>query len=284
MSKQKEIAIPGKERYAIYTGRSLPGFTPVLAGITFPDPSYEICRPFADCYVFEYVLSGKGCVIQNDERVTVEEGDAYILKTGEFHHYFADAKEPWKKIWFNVNGSLVRHLLSDYGLYSVLKVPAFGNAGYLPDIFRAIEKKPVNCANEVSVLLHRHIQALSSYVGSQEVSHSQALSMKNFIEQNLTQPLNIENMVAHVHLSRSRALHLFKETYGITPYNYYLSQKMELAQTMLKCTALSVGEISEKLGFSDYHHFSGSFKKRNGISPSQYRSCNGVQAQKLQKV
>ena len=272
MPKQQEIIRLGKEQYAIYTGQSSPNFTPILAGITLPDPSYEIRRFPANCYVFEYVLSGKGSVIQNEDRVTVQQGDAYILRAGQLHHYFADPKDPWEKIWFNVNGSLVRHLLSDYGLYSVLKIPEFGTPGYLADIFHTMKKDPVHSADELSLLLHRHLQALSSFMGNQAVSHSQALAMKNYIEQNLTRPLDIETLAATVHLSRSRALHLFKETYNVTPYHYYLSQKLELAQTMLKCTTLSVQEISERLGFSDYHHFSGFFKKWGGVSPSRYRS------------
>lgn len=272
MSKLQELTITGKEQYAIYTGRSFPNFTPILAGITHPDPSYEIRRFHAPCYVFEYVLSGRGWVTQNDTQVMVEKGDAYILRAGEFHHYFADKREPWEKIWFNVSGSLVRHLLSDYELYSVIKIPGFQDPVHLTNIFHTLEKDPVHSADELSLLLHQHVQALSFHMGNQAVSHSQALAMKNLIEQNLTQPLDIEMLAAQVHLSRSRALHLFKETYGITPYNYYLAQKLELAQTMLRCTSLSVQEISERLGFTDYHHFSGFFKKRSGISPSRYRN------------
>lgn len=262
----------GKEQYAIYTGQSTPRFAPMMAGITYPDPSYEIMRPCGDCYVFEYVISGRGHICQKSRQFTVEQGDAYILNAGEYHHYFADKKDPWEKIWFNVNGSLVRHLLSDYGLDSVLQIPAFGDARHLTDIFHTIEKEPVHCADELALFLHQHIQALAAFIGNQTMSHSQALAMKNYIEQNLTQPLGIDDIAAHVHLSRSRAIHLFKEVYADTPYNYYLGQKLELAQTMLKCTSLSVQEISERLGFSDYHHFSGSFKKRFGVAPSQYRS------------
>ena len=120
-------------------------------------------------------------------------------------------------------------------------------------------------------MLHQHIQALSLFMGQQSQSPSQALALKNFIEQNLTLPLSIDDMAGHVHLSRSRAIHLFKETYGVTPYHYYLTQKGELVCTLLKCPTLSIQEISEQLGFSDYHHFSGFFRKWYGVSPSGYR-------------
>lgn len=262
----------GKEQYALYTGPSSPAFAPILAGITYPDPSYEIRRSQSDCYVFEYVIRGRGCVRQKDRQYIMEAGDAYILHQGDSHHYFSDKEDPWEKIWFNVSGVLVRHLLSDYGLDSVLKIPSFGDSRFLTAIFDTIKKEPVHCANELALFLHQHIQALSGFMEGQTASRSQALAMKHFIEQNLTRPLSIDDIAAHVHLSRSRALHLYRESFHVSPYNYYLSQKLELSQTLLKCTTLSIQEIAEQLGFSDYHHFSGFFKKWCGVSPSRYRS------------
>lgn len=271
------------EELALYTGQPGPRFSPLLAGITWPNPSYEIKRQKGECYVFEYVLEGRGYVSSGDTLLTMEEGDAYILHEGEPHHYFSDKEDPWKKIWFNVSGSLVRHLLSDYGLDTLIKIPSFGEGKYLSAIYETMKnyhfagrpmdakKEPAFCAEELALLLHQYIQKLSEFVGQQDKTPAQALALKNYIEQNLTIPLSIDNMAEYVHLSRSRAIHLFKEVYGITPYHYYLNQKGELACTLLKCTTLSIREISEQLGFSDYHHFSGFFRKWYGVSPSLYR-------------
>ena len=263
---------PGKEQYALYTGQTSSRFTPILAGITNPDPTYEIRRSRGDCYVFECVLSGAGHLRCGDREYRMETGDAYILRPGEYQHYYSDKQAPWEKIWFNVNGSLVRHMLSDYDLDSVLKIPAFGNPEHLYAIFHAIEKEPVHCTDELALHLHRHIQALSAHLGSRTSIPAQALSMKDYIEHNLTVPMSIDNIAAHVHLSRSRAIHLFREVYHVTPYSYYLSQRLELSQTLLRQTSLSVQEISDRLGFTDYHHFSGFFKKGCGVSPSRYRT------------
>lgn len=262
---------PSREEFALYTGEGIPGFSPLLSGITWPNPSYEIKRSCGECFVFEYVMEGKGFVWQRDELLTLQKGDAYVLHEGEFHHYFSDPKDPWKKIWFNVSGSLVRHLLSDYGLDGTVKIPSFKDESHLSAIFHTMKKEPAQCADELALLLHRYIQALSRSIGRQSKTPSLALAIKNYIEQNLTLPLSIDDMADHVHLSRSRAIHLFKETYGVTPYHYYLTQKGELACTLLRCTTLSIQEISQQLGFSDYHHFSGFFRKWYGISPSRYR-------------
>lgn len=259
------------EKYAVYTGQSYASFAPSLAGITYPDPLYEIYRTQGDFYVFEYVLSGVGHVRQDREKVTVTAGDAYILQPGRCHHYYADRKEPWTKIWFNVGGSLVGHLLSDYQLDNVLKIPAFSDSSYLYAILHAIERDPVHCASSLALLLHQYVQALFTFLGSEASGQSRALTMKNFIEQNAARSLTIDDIAGCIPLSRSRAIHLFRETYGTTPYRYYMELRLALSQSLLERTAMSIQEISERLGFADYHHFSGFFKKECGISPTLYR-------------
>lgn len=262
----------GEEEYAIYTGISTPAFIPLIAGITFPNPNYVISRSNADIYVFEYVLDGKGYVCQDKEQVEVHAGDAYLLQPGKSHHYYADATEPWTKIWLNARGSLIRHLLSDYGLNQVLLIPGFGQEQYLCDIYNTIREDPSKCCNTLALHLHGLIQALSLCHGNHMSEHTQAVRMKNYIEQHLTHPLVIDEVAGSVHLSPSRAIHIFKEAFGIPPYRYYLTQRFELAQSLLLYTTLSIQEISDRLGFMDYHHFSISFKKEYGVSPMRFRN------------
>ncbi len=271
MKEHPKVNNPGTEKYAVYTGAGTPAFLPLVAGITLPSPNYAIYRGNADIYVFEYVLDGKGYVRQDDEQAEVYAGDAYILQPGRCHHYYSDAKTPWTKIWLNAGGSLIRHLLSDYGLNQALLIPGFGQQQYFYNLFDTIEKDPSKCCGRLALCLHELVQALSSHYGSYREEHTQAVMMKNFIEQNLTRPLKIEAAAASVHLSPSRAIHVFKEAFGISPYRHYLTQRFELAQSMLLYTALSIQEVSEHLGFADYHHFTIFFRKECGMSPSQFR-------------
>ncbi len=50
--------------------------------------------------------------------------------------------------------------------------------------------------------------------------------------------------------------HLFKEEYQVTPYHYYLSRRLEIAQNLLFSTNMPIQEIFRRLGFPDYRHFS----------------------------
>lgn len=47
--------------------------------------------------------------------------------------------------------------------------------------------------------------------------------------------------------------------------------RMEKAKKLLVSTDLGVAEISEKVGYTDYRVFTKSFKKTEGVTPSQYR-------------
>lgn len=272
MQKARKQIHYGKETDVFYLGMTTGAFAPSSSGITFPDPTYNIYRSFSGIYVFEYVISGKGHISHDGQQFAVSAGDAYILHQGHEHAYYPDENDPWLKIWFNASGSLVRHLLADYELDNTIVIPGFRSSQHLDEIFRSMKEDPFNCREQLSVLLHQYIIALADFCSQQNDVQTQAVAMKKYIERSLTLPLSIDELADSVHLSRSRALYLFKETYGITPYRYYLSQRLELAQSMLQQSSLSIQEISDRLGFIDYRHFSGFFKKECGISPTQYRA------------
>ena len=146
----QEITRTQIEKYTVYTGPTAESFSPIMAGITYPDPAYEILVYRRPLCVFEYVLSGRGHIERNGSILTVNAGDAYILTAGTYHHYYSDKVDPWTKIWFNVSGSLVQHLLSDYGLDGVTLIPRFHNETPLTRILDAFTADPVHSADKLA--------------------------------------------------------------------------------------------------------------------------------------
>lgn len=273
MEQNKDLYID--EIRAVYTGPQSLHWAPILAGRSCPDPAHEIQRSLSGFYVFGILLKGRGTVQQGDELYEVSEGDAYILRQGYSHRCHSDSKCPCTQVWFQANGSLVRHLLADYNLESTVVFPNFTAASHLQNILHILLEDPVHSGDRIALELFQHIQALASHIQEPAQSYDPALMMKDFIDQNLASQLTIESIAAHVHLSRSRALHVFKDMYGISPYNYYVKLRLELLQTMLQHTDLSMNEISEQLNFATSNHLSSFFKRYMGISPTQYRKQKG---------
>ncbi len=68
---------------------------------------------------------------------------------------------------------------------------------------------------------------------------------------------------------------LFKEYSGESPMDFRQHYRIEKAkQLLLSDEQLSIGEIAEELNFSDIYHFSKTFKKYIGISPSRFLAEN----------
>ena len=86
--------------------------------------------------------------------------------------------------------------------------------------------------------------------------------------ENYNKPLN--DLIAQTHYSVSRINKLFKRETGKSPGQYFLEKKMQYAKTLLSDTSLTIIEISYKVGYSSYAHFSVKFREMFGIPPKEY--------------
>lgn len=64
---------------------------------------------------------------------------------------------------------------------------------------------------------------------------------------------------------------LFKECYGISPGQYLLRIKIDKAKQLLRTEQLTVTQISAECGYSNVYHFCEIFKKKTGMTPTEYR-------------
>jgi AraC family transcriptional regulator of arabinose operon len=74
-----------------------------------------------------------------------------------------------------------------------------------------------------------------------------------------------------VNLSPSRFRHLFKQETGTSPGQYLRELRFRRAEVLLRTTFLSLKEIAEEVGTISLSHFMKDFKKRYGMTPSEYR-------------
>lgn len=81
--------------------------------------------------------------------------------------------------------------------------------------------------------------------------------------------ISLEGIAASAHLSVFHFSRLFKNTVGVSPYQFVLHLKIEYAKRLIK-QKLAVGEIAYSLGFTDSAHFCNAFKKITGQSPLQF--------------
>jgi len=64
---------------------------------------------------------------------------------------------------------------------------------------------------------------------------------------------------------------VFKDILGVAPELFVIQARLERAKQLLSESGLSIGEISEALGYRDLYFFSRQFKRHTSHTPSQYR-------------
>ncbi len=99
----------------------------------------------------------------------------------------------------------------------------------------------------------------------------QAMLAMDYIEKNYADPdLNLNSVCSYLSISTSRFSTIFKNITGETFMEVLIRIRMQKAKELLENTDLKNYEIAEKVGFSDPHYFSLSFKKMTGKTPSEY--------------
>ncbi|MBO5237168.1 MAG: helix-turn-helix transcriptional regulator [Lachnospiraceae bacterium] len=88
--------------------------------------------------------------------------------------------------------------------------------------------------------------------------------------------ITMEKICSNLHISPSRASHLFKELTGKSLTQYITLLRMTEAKRLLLESNLKVKDISCHLKFDDPTTFCRYFRKYVGCSPNEYRASNGI--------
>ena len=126
----------------------------------------------------------------------------------------------------------------------------------------------------VMLLLLKEILALST---PRETLHLMIRGFPEFenalarIQKHKFEKLSLDQLASDCHMSRSSFEKKFRLVFGVPPGQYLLKLKLTAAESLLRETSLTCGQIAERCGFSNQFIFSRLFSKRYGIPPRDYR-------------
>ncbi|MFB2893513.1 helix-turn-helix domain-containing protein [Aerosakkonemataceae cyanobacterium BLCC-F50] len=92
-----------------------------------------------------------------------------------------------------------------------------------------------------------------------------------YINEHLSEEISLEAIANHLHISQHYFCHLFKQSMGISPYQYVLRQRIEKAKQLLKQRKLTIVDVAMECGFANQTHFTKHFRKLTGTTPRAYR-------------
>ena len=266
------VKYPKIERATAFITQNKIPFSNAVIGVTNPNPDYCVVRgATSPVNVFEYVCEGEGEVIAGGVSHKVSRGDCYVLIAGEGHEYRSNPRNPMKKMWVNYVADYIPAMLRAYGIKSgVYRCDElyyyFSKLSELSEEDAASREDTVYLIAEcVHSIIHKIARSMS-LVSDDDLGISRALAARVY------ERLNLDDLAEELHISKSQIIRSFKKAHGTTPYEYFMTLKVNTAKILLKDTKMQIREIAEKLSICDEHYFSALFKSRTGTTPREYRN------------
>jgi AraC-like DNA-binding protein len=91
-----------------------------------------------------------------------------------------------------------------------------------------------------------------------------------YVDANLTQRINLQQVAAHFNVSVSTVTQLFQHKADMTFHQLLNQRRMEVADQLIS-EGVPLEEVGKKIGYADHSSFYRAFKQHYGVSPREYK-------------
>lgn len=103
------------------------------------------------------------------------------------------------------------------------------------------------------------------------LSRQQLRLTLEYIREHLAEEVSLATLADQAGLSPYHFCRVFKQTTGLSPHRYLISQRVERAREMLLEGGTRIAEVAVKVGFCDQSHLTAHFKRAYGVTPREFR-------------
>lgn len=245
------------------------------------DENYFTRRKGYRSFLLIYTLNGKGYANYRDKKYELTRGQVLLMNCYDYQEYYTDKKDLWEIKWVHFNGASSEEyyniIYKNYGpvidmgnntsiLDNINKIMHLLSAGDMQFEVKA-SNIILNMLTDI-ILTKPNSQSNSS----QKVNNIQLDAVMDFIENNYSSNISLEDMASTACSSKYHFCRNFKRITGYSPYEYLVKYRINKAKSLLEITDSPIGEIARNVGFESTSNFIRTFKKLEGLTPLKYRS------------
>jgi AraC family transcriptional regulator len=99
----------------------------------------------------------------------------------------------------------------------------------------------------------------------------QCQRVRDHIHAHLDGDLSLATLAHEAGLSAQQLLEAFRKTFGTTPHQYILRERINYAKRLLATQPVSIADVALTVGFSTQSHFTAAFRRAVGVTPRRFR-------------
>lgn len=227
-------------------------------------------------------INGGRCDYSNrNRRERVAVGTTVLMNPGDAHACNPIRGESWAYRMFYIDAAWVSQIQrelnvtgDDFQPFAATSTTHAGLHRGLNRLYDVLTDRQADCLQKQDAALNFMIdvqQTLGS-AGAIPVRASAGVAQAaEFIRDNCTRSLKLEEICAAGNLSASYLIRAFKTVYGLSPHAYLTNCRIEFTRRQLR-RGRSLAEAALAAGFCDQAHMQRSFKKFVAATPGQYRA------------
>lgn len=223
-------------------------------------------------YLIHYVYSGCGELVTNTGTYKIHAGQLFLIYPDTCTYYRADESDPWHYSWVEFDGRFCQTFTDAAGFTP--DTPVLDDCSGIGSALRSLIDDDNSNFEITMSLFWAFLAALThgrTISAKNDSTKTHVLNAENFIRSNINKKITVSDIARFLSLDRSHLTRIFKKINGISPKEYIISSKLDLAAQMLNNKDISIKEAAAGVGYNDPLEFSKLFRKKFGVSPSEWR-------------
>ncbi len=251
-------------------------------------------------FEFVYVASGSAEQIINSKKMTVSQGDYFLIDLKGAHEYkkiegagelkvinclflpsFLDRTLEGRAEFSEICDSILNYS-NEYAPESVLFTPYRDKDGFVGGIMRRMLREYREKKNGYKEILKNLLSCLIIYLlrGGEIVEkdgekmtrrpHNPTKYIKKYVHENYMNEVSLSKIAEELGYSLTHVSLSFKKDTGMSFRDYLAFVRMERARELLSSTEKTISEISSLVGYEDDTFFYKSFKRYYGVTPREF--------------
>jgi len=249
---------------------------------------YFTTRQGLDSFLIKLTISGCGILEYNGQVEHVRPGQFFWIDCANWQKYYtAPETGSWDVIWVHFNGTTARAYYENF--CKLRRGDGVGTLSSNSSMYKLLDTLLKRTSQDYSILTEQNliqfdivtsgiltqlIMECISSTGStgelmqvpQNVSH-----IRSYLSAHYNEKITLEHLSVRFNLDPFYLQKLFKRHVGQSPMEYLIHLRMTHAKSLMSTTTMSISEIAYTVGIDNISHFTRLFKKREGITPNQYR-------------
>lgn len=240
-----------------------------------------------NCYELIQTISNEGNFVIKDTLYPIRRGTIFLINAIDIHCSVPQKQEEYVRNKIILNSQLLDKIAEDMGFAHVISNLFKENNSasinlsvsesekidsIFADVYNLyIQENPDNKLEILSLVLHFLQICFNCHSENKTVISSCVSGAMQYINDNIASDISLTQISEVLFVTKNHLCKQFKKATDMTINEYIKGRRISMAKKKLQFSDMSVSDIAQSCGFSNFSYFSKLFKNYEGLTPTQYR-------------